>query len=581
MMRRPSLDITGLASLIPLHAATDVPLRRQLYQGLRRAIITRQLSGGTRLPSSRALANTLELSRTTVLQAYQQLLLEGYLEGRRGSGTYVARTLPDAFLASAQARHASPEQSSLLPMTPPPSLPGGSAPVSAHRPSPFVTSMIVGLSSAKDGLLPPALRAGQLALPAIYYKHASLAFRIGQPALDAFPHRTWQELLARRYRASWQDLFGYPYEPGYQLLREAIASYVGVARGVRCTPQQVIVTSGTSQGLDLIARVLFQPGAAVWMEEPGYWAARWVFQRAGLRVIPVPVDSAGLDLAAGQALYPDACLAYVTPSHQFPLGATMTLERRLALLRWAREQDGWIIEDDYDSEYRYTGRPLPALQGLDEAGRVLYLGTFSKVLFPALRLGYLIVPPALADSFFRTHMEASAYPPLLEQAVVADFMIEGHFQRHIRRMRTLYGQRQAALRETLAQQLPGLLEVPPDPAGMHLVAWLPHGMDGKRVADAARNLGLAMRPLSFFSLSPLRRDALVLGYAAVNEGQIAAGARLLVRAIEGSGIRHVPRGSSTGWTRYAGPASQPNDPSPAPDAPNKRARQPTRPLGSA
>lgn len=533
MYRRHTSDLTGVVSLIPLHAAKTVPLQRQLYQGLRKAIVSRQLPGGTRLPSSRVLADELDLSRTPVFQAYQQLLLEGYLEGRRGSGTYVARTLPDALLAPASAPHWSVERP-LLQAAPSPTLPDP-------------TSSSLGTAPAH-----PVLGVGTPPVHKAYNNRPPpLAFRVGQPALDAFPHTTWQRLLTQRYRRSWQDLFGYQNAAGYQPLREAIAGYLGVARGVRCTPEQVIVTSGSQQGLDLIARVLLRAGDAIWLEDPGYFGARWTFQRAGLRVIPAAVDSAGFDVGAAQALYPDARLAYVTPSHQFPLGATMSLERRLALLEWARGRGGWIVEDDYDSEYRYVGRPLPALQGLDEAGRVLYVGTFSKALFPSLRLGYLVVPPALVETFVAARQGADLHAPALEQAVVADFMVEGYFQRHIRRMRTLYAQRQAMLREAMSQHLSGLLEVHPDPAGMHLVAWLPPEVEeDQQIVQAARERELALLPLSCLSIRPLPRQALVLGYAALNEDQIADGVRTLGSVVE----RRVMRPSLPGatWTRQPG-----------------------------
>ncbi len=371
-------------------------------------------------------------------------------------------------------------------------------------------------------------------MPRLY---ANPAFRVGQPALDAFPHTLWQRLLAHNYRNSWTDLFGYQEAAGYQPLREAVASYLAIARGVRCTYQQVIIISGSQQGMDIIARTLLQPGDAIWMEDPGYQGARWAFQRAGLRLIPVPVDTAGFDLAAGQALYPDARLAYVTPSHQFPLGATMSMERRLALLEWARNRNGWILEDDYDSEYRYTGRPLPSLQGLDDAGRVLYLGTFSKVLFPSLRLGYLVVPPSLVENVVHARRGMDLHSPGLEQAVVADFMVEGHFQRHIRRMRTLYAERQALLHQMLTRRLSGLLEVQPDTAGMHLVAWLPPEMESQPVMQALRDAGLSAMPLAATSLRPLRRDALLLGYAAPDEEKMAEGVRILASILERQRVR--------------------------------------------
>jgi GntR family transcriptional regulator/MocR family aminotransferase len=359
------------------------------------------------------------------------------------------------------------------------------------------------------------------------------AFRVGQPAIDAFPHTIWQRLLSRRYRHSWQELFGYQDGFGYPPLREAIAAYLGMARGVRCTPDQVIITTGSQQGLDLLARFLLQPGDAVWMEDPGYDGARWAFQQAGLQVVPVPLDYAGLDVSAAQNLAPDARLVFVTPSHQFPLGMTMSLERRLALLAWAADHQSWIVEDDCNCEYRYAGRPLPALQGLDAGGRVLYLGTFSNILFPALRLGYLVVPPVLVDTLGTARRGADLHSPALEQAVVADFITQGHFVRHIRRMRTLYAHRQAILRTAIGRYLSGALEVYPDPAGMHLVAWLlPQVVETQPIVQSARAAGLELLPLSCFSMRPLSRQGLVLGYTAVDDDQIVEGVRILCRVIE-------------------------------------------------
>ncbi len=508
--------------------------------------------GGTRLPSSRALANALNVSRTTVFEAYQQLLFEGYLEGRRGSGTFVARTVPDALLATAQTPRIPVTQSPVLGAAPSALHPDISISAPSHLlPASPTAGRLSSLLAVPDSF---GLRGEQAAVHPVRHEPTPLAFRLGQPALDAFPHRVWQQLLAQRYRHSWQELFGYQEAAGYQPLREAIAGYLGVTRGVTCTPDQVIVTCGSQHGLGLIARILLQAGDAVWMEDPGYFGAHWVFQSAGLRLIPVPVDSAGFDVAAGQALAPDARLAYVTPSHQFPLGATMSLERRLALLEWAKDRGSWVIEDDYDSEYRYFGRPLPALQGLDAAGRVLYLGTFSKMLFPSLRLGYLVVPPALVRTFVTARRDADLHSPVLEQAVVADFIVEGHFVRHIRRMRVLYAERQVLLREAISQHLSSLLEVQRDPAGTHLVAWLPPEVDGEQVVRLARERDLVVQALSFFSLQPLRRNALVLGYAGLDERRIAEGVHTLVGAL---GSRRARQSIAPGWSSQL---AQPNRP---------------------
>jgi GntR family transcriptional regulator/MocR family aminotransferase len=359
------------------------------------------------------------------------------------------------------------------------------------------------------------------------------AFVLGMPALDAFPFSIWRQLLVRRYQRSASHLFAYQPPLGYQPLREAIAAYLGMTRGVRCTAEQVIVVVGSQQGIDLTARVLLRPGDSVWVENPGYLGARLTLLGAGANLIPVPVDHEGLDIEAGIRRSSGARLAYVTPSHQFPLGAMMSLSRRFALLDWANRSAAWILEDDYDSEYRYVGRPIAALQGIDTTDRVLYLGTFSKSLFPALRLGYLVVPPDLLDHFIAARLCSDTHSAALEQAVLADFISEGHFSRHLRRMRTLYAERQAILLEAARQEgLSEILEMTSDETGMHLVGRLPDGVDDAEIArQAAARHGLHCSPLSLFSLEPLPRSGLVLGYAAAGEQQIKTGVRQLAEVI--------------------------------------------------
>jgi GntR family transcriptional regulator / MocR family aminotransferase len=291
------------------------------------------------------------------------------------------------------------------------------------------------------------------------------------------------------------------------------------------------VVSGSQQALDLAARVLLDPGDAVWVEDPGYMGARGALSGAGARLVPVPVDGEGLEVAEGIAREPGARLTCVTPSHQYPLGVTMSLGRRLELLGWANRSGAWVVEDDYDSEYRYTGRPLEALQGLDGEGRVLYVGTFSKVLFPALRLGYLVVPPDLIDAFVSARELTDRHPPTVDQVVLADFISEGHFVRHLRRMRALYAGRQAALVEEAARELGGLLDVYPTAAGMHLVGWLPEGVDDREATRRAANFGVEAPPVSLYGSLPGGRGGLMLGYAAFAEGEMRGGVRRLAAAL--------------------------------------------------
>jgi GntR family transcriptional regulator/MocR family aminotransferase len=488
--------------LVDLDHRSAIPLSRQLYERLREAILSGQLAPGARLPSTRGLADQLGVARNTVLGVYEQLGAEGYLESAVGRGTMVARVAPDRLL-----------------MTP--------APVCRTRsrkeiaPEMGLTERNRALQQLSSGIR-PWLAAGEGAVP---------AFRVGVPALDVFPQRLWARLVARRARQFRPDALTYQSPAGYPPLREAIAAYLGVARGVRCSAEQVLITAGAQGALDLAARVLLEPGDAAWMENPGYFGARGALLAAGARLVPVPVDREGLNVAEGIARAPQARLAMVTPSRQSPLGVTMSVGRRLALLEWAKQAHAWIVEDDYDSEYRFVGRPLEALQALDENERVLYVGTFSKVLFPALRLGYLIVPPGLVDVFIAARRFIDTHAPLLEQAVVTDFMIEGHFLQHIRRMRTLYAGRRAALVAAAKRELGEQLEFQAPAAGLHLVGWLRPGLDDAAVSRRAALCGVETIPLSRFALEPLQRGGLLLGYAPIPEREIVGGVQRLALAL--------------------------------------------------
>jgi GntR family transcriptional regulator/MocR family aminotransferase len=501
----PKRAATVPATGITLDPTGQLPMHRQLYQRLRAAILAGELTAGTRLPSTRSLAAELAVSRTTALTAYQQLRDEGYLDGQVGAGTTVAQ-LSGPGLALPASAHAAPQ-----------------AP-----PRPALSARGAMMAGDRWRLRPPdSFGAGLRAFP------------LGVPALDAFPHPVWTRILTRRARRSLGGLLGYQDVAGYRPLREAIAAYLGMARGVRCTPDRILVVGGAQAGLDLAARLLLDPGDPAWVEDPGYYGARGALVGAGARLVPVPVDSDGLDVAAGQRYEPGARLAYVTPSHQFPVGVTMSLPRRLALLAWANQVGAFVLEDDYESEYRYVGRPLPALQGLDEAGRVVYVGSFSKVLFPSLRIGYLVVPDGLMDAFTAAQRLSHIHVPALEQAVLADFLAEGHFGRHLRRMRALYAARGAALIRAIRRAAGGALEVRSAHAGLHLVGWLPTGTDDRAVAARAAQHGVQAQPLSAHALQPLSRGGLLLGYAAVAQPEIEQGARRLAAALG----RSTPRRS--------------------------------------
>jgi GntR family transcriptional regulator/MocR family aminotransferase len=349
------------------------------------------------------------------------------------------------------------------------------------------------------------------------------------PALDQFPYRLWSRLAARRWRR--QPLLDYGDPGGYAPLREAIAEYVRLARGARCLAEQVIITSGSQQGVDLAARVLLDPGDAVWMEDPGYSGARAALQVAGASIVPVPVDREGLVVEEGERVAPEARLAYVSPSHQFPVGVTMSAGRRLALLRWASRAGAWILEDDYDSEFRYDARPLAALQGMDEDGRVIYVGTFSKTLFPALRLGYLIVPEGLVEVFRAARAVSDRQSPTMDQVVLADSLVGGHFARHARRMRRLYSERQEVLVDAVRGRLGDRLEVFPSAAGMHLLGWLRPAVDDTLVSAKAAALGIEAAPLSRYALVQPPRGGLLLGWAAYSPQAIREGVVRLEEAL--------------------------------------------------
>jgi GntR family transcriptional regulator / MocR family aminotransferase len=478
-------------------------LYRQLYTELRSMMLDGRLPAGRRLPATRQLARDLGLSRNTVAGAIDQLRAEGYLYCRERGGTFVAARLPDLMLRPAVA--ATRRE--------------GSAPVPGdHRDGPMLSERGRVIRQTARGDL--RIRDG-----------AVRPFRSGIPAVDAFPRRIWGRLLARRWRRGAVPL-AYGDAEGDLALRTAIAEYVRGARGARCTPEQVVVVSGSQQALDLTARVVLDPGEAAWMEEPGYWGVRAALAAAGAEVIPVPVDAEGLNVRLGVARKPGARVACVAPSHQLPLGVTMSAGRRLELLAWAGRSAAWVLEDDYDSEYRYSSRPLPCLQGLDDRGSVVYIGTFSKTVFPALRLGYLIAPPALVDAIQAARAAADRHSPALEQGVLADFIGEGHYARHVRRMRGLYEERRDALREAVIRQLAGIVELGPMDGGMHAVGWLPAGWDDQRVSRALSAEEVEAAPLSRYWRTLPEKSGLMLGYAAYPPEAIRAAVDRMARVLD-------------------------------------------------
>jgi GntR family transcriptional regulator/MocR family aminotransferase len=490
--------------LIRIDPRVREPLQQQIYSGVRRAILDGRVAPRTRLPSSRALADDLRVSRTTSLLAMEQLRAEGYLTARRGSGTFVADVLPDD---PPRARAARPVA---RPIHPPLSRRGAALVATPHG-----SRKLAG---------PPR------------------AFRIGTPAVDLFPFQLWSRLASRRLRSVTAAQLDYGDSAGLRALREAIAEHVETARGTRCGADQVLMVAGAQQGLDLICRLLLDPGDPVWMEEPGYPGARSALVSAGARILPVRVDADGLDVEAGVRSAGDARLVYVTPSHQYPLGVPMSLPRRLALLRWATAARAWVVEDDYDSEFRHGARPIPCLHGLDVDGRVIYVGSFSKTLFPALRLGFVIAPPDLQERVVAARSAADQHPPWLEQAVLADFIAGGHFARHLRRMRAVYRERLDALAQAADRYCRGRLRLRPVQTGLHVVADLA-GVDAVRVSREAAARGVEATPLSAYFVGRAKPpSALVLGFGAVRPDAASRGMERLAAAIAAAG----PRGNGFG-----------------------------------
>ncbi len=470
------------------------PLSRQLYDGIRQAVLGGRLRPGNRLPSTRAFATEFGISRNTITNAYEQLLSEGYLDARVGAGTRVAQSLPGLLAKSAQA-YLEPRRSE------------------RHLLS-------------KRGKTIAGWRVRPLRAP-----HQPSPFEAGLPDSQIFPYAIWRRLISRHWRRPHYELLGYGDPAGYRPLREAIASYLRSARAVRCEADQVFIVNGSQQALNLSAQLLIDPGDPVLIENPGYSGAGFALEAAGARLVPLPVDDNGVRLPGQRQIERNARLIFVTPSHQFPLGVTLSLARRLELVEWARRRHAWILEDDYDSEYRYQGKPLPSLQGLDQSGRVIYMGSFSKTLFPSLRLGFMVLPNDLVEPFRRARSVLDVHSPLFEQAVLADFVAEGHFARHVRRMRSLYGNRQAALLEAAKNELAGFLQIESADGGMHVVGWLPKGASDVRAYQSAAAHGIFTWPLSYCSLRKLSRGGLMLGYAGLNERQILDGVRRLAAAL--------------------------------------------------
>jgi GntR family transcriptional regulator/MocR family aminotransferase len=475
---------------VPLHRSSGTPIHRQIYEGFRRAILDGLLRPGQRVPSTRALALDLHVSRLPVLTAYDQLLHEGYLEGRVGSGTYVSAAVPDDLLG-----HPVPANGTPLPLT------------------------------ARRRVPPP---------PPVRDEGGLGPFRMSLPALDQFPHAAWARLVARHAHALTHEQMAYGDPAGLVPLRLAIAEHIRAARAVRCEVDQVLIVSGSQAAVRLAGAVLLGPGDRVAVEEPSSPLARAALGAGGAEVVPVPVDEEGMSVSSLRRREARVRAAYVTPSHQYPLGMSMTAARRFALLDWAARRKAWLLEDDYDSEYRYVSRPLGALQGMDAHERVIYIGTFSKVLFPAIRVGYLVVPPSLRQRFLEAREAFDLFSPTLYQLALAEFLREGHFARHLRRMRGVYLARRNALLAGLARHCGDRLRVLNADAGLHVAVLL---RDAVNDADIVRQMaarGLTATALSTCYAGVGRRSGLLLGFGGSTERRLLEATRVLGEVLGGS-----------------------------------------------
>jgi len=476
------LEVSFLSEylLARLDRQLPVALSRQIYTLIRELILTGQLPAHRKLPATRTLAHELGLSRNTLLAAYDQLVAEGYLASAFGSGTYVSDTAPPARETTASSH-------------------GKNAP-----PAPLLSS-----------------RGAQLVREAAAHDLQWGAFVPGVPDVTLFPHLIWARLQSRRWRRRRPELLSYAHGGGYLPLRQTLAEHLRIARLVRCEPEQVLITTGIHQSLSVLARLLADPGDTAWMEDPGYWGARATLAACGLTPVAVPVDQEGLAPTPAQLRQPPR-LIVVTPSHQYPLGMAMSLARRRWLLEYAQQHNAWIVEDDYDSEFRFSSSPVASLQGLDQHERVLYLGTFSKTLYPGIRLGYMVVPKSLSDSAGVVLSELYREGRLMDQAVLADFIEAGYYAAHIRRMKHCYAARQQLLHEAITARFGTDWPVSTHYCGLHLIMHLPKGVDDLAISVAARAQGLIARPLSrYYARTSDARPGLLLGYACVAETDIA------------------------------------------------------------
>ncbi|NLP59870.1 PLP-dependent aminotransferase family protein [Paraburkholderia sacchari] len=558
-----------------LERGSGQPVYRQLHRLLQQAILSRELPAGARVPSSRLLAAELGIARNTVTQVYEQLVLEGYVTSATGRGTFVADTSPDEIVGAVEIGSLQTWKnvagSGSAPYFGAARRVGDSGSVATNSLSGQASAGLDGapaaaaasiepMAAAQDrradvsasafasaGPAPAATQAQRTAARALSTRGARLiagagvskrqggAFMPGVPDVSRFPARIWTRLHNKYWRSLRPDLLTYAPGGGLALLRHVLADYLRTSRSVRCSPEQIIITTGIHQSVDLAVRLLSDPGDTIWTEDPCYWGVRSVMQVSGLKPRPIAVDAEGINPSPDDFAAAPPKLILVTPSHQYPLGMVMSLARRRMLLEYARQHQCWIIEDDYDSEFRYGSRPLASLQGLDTAGQVIYVGSFGKTLFPGLRVGYLVAPEPLAESFATASAELYREGQLLQQAVLAEFIAEGHFTSHIRKMRALYGQRRQVLLDAVSRRYGDALPAMGGDAGLHVVMQLPEGSDDRAVAEAALARNIVVRPLSgYYSARERAASGLLIGYACVPDEEIAPAFDTLAEAIDAS-----------------------------------------------
>ncbi|CAM2067487.1 PLP-dependent aminotransferase family protein [Sulfidibacter corallicola] len=489
MTPAPSSTDFPLAELntLRLDQEGSEPLYQQLADTIRNHILSGTWRPGYRLPATRKLAAMLGLGRNTVSAAYDLLTSEGLLESRVGAGCFVCSRLPDSAFRDTG--------------------PVAGEPQAGPIPSLSKRGVQLNASSSRAPVSQPR------------------SFSPGIPDFEQFPIDLWARLQARHWRQATREMMTYADPAGYAPLREAIAGYLAACRGVRCEAEQVFVVSGSQQAIDLISRLLLDEGDAAWIEEPCYEGARGALRQAGARLVPVPVDGDGLNPQEGLKRCPDPKLMFLTPSHQYPMGRLMTMPRRLDVLATAHERGIWIVEDDYDSEFRFDGPPLPAIQGLDRRDSVLYLGTFSKVMFPALRIGYLVIPKRLIETFHKARSFVDSFTQPVNQAVLAEFIREGHFSSHLRRMRLCYRRRYEALGDLIQRHLANWFRVESQRGGMHVTLVAQEPFDDVAFYRDAAATGTVVRALSTYFTERPGRPGLILGYAGFPEAQLEAGVK--------------------------------------------------------